>query len=157
MIRLQKLWFFAVAALVVVFLACRSASSPAVALAADPCSAPETQSKAVQAATLVSQNKLAEAEGPAKDALGACPGHAQAAQALGAALVGEKKYDEAVSRLEAVVAAKSDVAYAYYWLGHAYYNKKQADKMARNFDKFLQLAPNAPEAPAVKQLLAGIR
>ncbi len=155
--NVPKIVSLASAGLVVALIACRSASAPPVALAADPCSAPETQSKASQAASLVGQQKFAEAEGPAKEALAACPGHAQAAQALGAALVAQKKYDEAISRLEAVVAAKGDVAYAYYWLGHAYYNKKQTDKMTRNFDKFLQLAPNSAEAATVKQLLAGIR
>jgi tetratricopeptide (TPR) repeat protein len=140
-----------------VILSCRTAGGPAVAYAADACSAPETKNKAGQAQGLVDQKKFAEAEGPARDALVACPGHADAAKALGAALVGQKKYDDAISRLEAVVAANGNAPYAYYWLGHAYYNKKQNDKMARNFDKFLQLSPSAPEAASVRQLLAGIR
>jgi tetratricopeptide (TPR) repeat protein len=140
-----------------VILSCRTAGGPAVVHAADACAAPDTNNKANQAQSMVDQKKYGEAEGPARDALAACPGHAQAAKALGAALIAQKKYDDAVSRLEGVVAANGSAAYAYYWLGHAYYNKKQNDKMARNFDKFLQLSPNAPEAASVRQLLAGIR
>jgi tetratricopeptide (TPR) repeat protein len=113
--------------------------------------------RAYLAASLAKQGKYGEAEGPAKEALQANPTHDVAVAALGESLVKQKKYDEAISRLESAVAARGDLAYGYYWLGHAYYNKKQTDKMLRAFDRFLQLAPKAPEAPTVQQLLAGIR
>ena len=120
-------------------------------------SAPGADAKAYLAASLAKQGKYGEAEGPANEALQANATHEVAVAALGESLVKQKKYDEAVSRLESAVEARGDLAYGYYWLGHAYYNKKQTDKMLRAFDRFLQLAPKAPEAPTVQQLLAGIR
>jgi tetratricopeptide (TPR) repeat protein len=128
-----------------------------VAAAGDPCAAPDTQSKASQALSLAQQKKYAEAEGPARDALGACASQPTAAQALGQALVAEKKYDEAVSRMSGVLGAKPDVAYAYLWRGYAYYYKKQTDKMVTDFQTFVKLAPNAPEAATVKQLLGSLK
>jgi tetratricopeptide (TPR) repeat protein len=103
------------------------------------------------------QARLAEAEGLAKTALDQQPTHVVAAQALGEALVGEEKLDEAISRLTAVLNAKPDVAYAYYWRGKAYNIKHDAARMVDDFQKFLQLAPGAPEAPPVRALLSALR
>lgn len=104
--------------------------------------------------SLARQQKFAEAEAPANSALAADPVHAVAAEGLGQSLVGQKKYDDAVNRLSGVLAAKNDVAYAYYWRGMAYYNKRQPDRMVGDFEAFLRLAPQAPEAATVRQLLA---
>lgn len=104
--------------------------------------------------SLARQQRFAEAEAPASSALAANPTHSVAVEGLGQALVGQKKYDDAIARLSAVLAAKSDLAYAYYWRGMAYYNKKQPDKMIGDFESFLRLAPQAPEAATVRQLLS---
>jgi tetratricopeptide (TPR) repeat protein len=104
--------------------------------------------------SLARQQKFAEAEAPASGALAANPTHSVAVEGLGQSLVGQKKFDDAIARLSAVLAAKSDVAYAYYWRGMAYYNKKQPDKMVGDFESFLRLAPQAPEAASVRQLLS---
>jgi tetratricopeptide (TPR) repeat protein len=116
-----------------------------------------TEAAAYLSASLVKQKKYAEAEPPGISALAGSPAHPLAAAALGEALVGQKKYDDAISRLSAVLAAKSDVAYAYLWRGQAYYAKKMPDKMVADFNAFLTLAPNAPEAQTVRSLLASIR
>ena len=115
------------------------------------------EASAYRAASMAKQKKLAAAEPEAKAAVDALPTHDVAVAALGESLVGLKKYDEAVTRLSATLANKEDIAYAHYWLGHAYYNKKQTDKMILHFDRFLKLAPKAPEAVSVQQLLAGLR
>lgn len=115
------------------------------------------EASAYRAASLAKQKKYAEAEPEAKSAVEALPTHDVAVAALGEALVGLKKYDEAVTRLSAVLTKREDIAYAHYWLGHAYYNKKQTDRMILHFDRFLKLAPKAPEAVSVQQLLAGLR
>ncbi len=140
-------------------LACASGRVGSVALAAgpDPCVAGDTSAKAANAQSLVQQKKYAEAEGPAREALGACPSEPTAAAALGAALVAQNKLDDAVDRMTAVISAKQDVAYAYLWRGQAYYRKKQPDKMVNDFQTFLKLAPNAPEAATVQQLLASLK
>ena len=76
--------------------------------------------------------------------------------ALGESLVGQRKFDEAVSRMSDALKRKSDLAYAYFWRGQAYYGKKRADQMVSDFETFLKLAPKAPEAPIVRQLISSL-
>jgi tetratricopeptide (TPR) repeat protein len=109
------------------------------------------------AASLAKQKKYAEAEAPAKAALEPNPVHAVAAAALGESLVGQSKFDEAITRLTTVIKEKADIAYAYYWRAQAYHNKREVARMVEDYQSFLRLAPNAPEAAAVKILLAGLR
>ncbi len=85
------------------------------------------------------------------------PGNAVAAEALGEALVGLNKAGEAIPALTAVLAARSDVAYAYYWRGKAYNLTNQTARMVDDFQHFLQLAPQAPEAGTVRQLLQALK
>jgi tetratricopeptide (TPR) repeat protein len=98
-----------------------------------------------------------EAEGIALAVLTAAPSHEVAAAAVGEALVGQEKYDDAIARLSAVIAAKNDVAYAYFWRGKAYNAKSQTARMMDDFRAFLKLAPHAPEAPAVRALLSALK
>jgi tetratricopeptide (TPR) repeat protein len=83
--------------------------------------------------------------------------HPVAVAALGESLVGQQKLDEAVQRLSTALQAKADLAYAYYWRGQAYQLKKQIARMVEDYQAFLKLAPQAPEAPALKVLLASLR
>ena len=101
--------------------------------------------------------KYGEAEAAAKAALAERPTDDVAVAALGDSLVGQKKYDEAIDRLGTAIKGRADLAYAYYWRGHAYYQKKQPDRMVGDFETFLKLAPKAPEANSVRQLLAGLK
>ena len=119
--------------------------------------------KAYLAACLAKQRKFAEAEATAKGVLEQSPTHRVAVAGLGQSLVGPGKYDEAVERLSAAITAtehaenKTDAAYAFFWRGQAHYKKGQADKMVADFEIFLKLVPEAPEANTVRQLLAGVR
>ncbi len=115
------------------------------------------EASAYLAASLAKQKKYAEAEPPARAALEASPVHPVGTAALGESLVGEKKFDEAIARLSAVLKEKPDVAYAYFWRAQAYHNKKEVARMVEDYQNFLKLAPNAPEAAAVKVLLAGLQ
>ena len=116
-----------------------------------------TEASAYLAASLAKQKKHAEAETAAKAALEAEATHSVAVGALGEALVGQKKHDEAIARMTAAIKAKDDLAYAFYWRGHAYYGKKQNAHMVADFETFLRLAPKAPEAALVNQLLSTLR
>jgi tetratricopeptide (TPR) repeat protein len=140
-----------------VLLSCRTLAASAAPPAGDACLAPDTADKAATAQSLATQKKYVDAEAPARAALGACPSQPVAAQALGESLVAQKKYDDAVAQMSAVISAKPDVAYAYLWRGYAYYNKRQPDRMVGDFETFLKLSPDAPEAAAVKQLLASLK
>jgi tetratricopeptide (TPR) repeat protein len=49
------------------------------------------------------------------------------------------------------------MAYAHYEAGMAFYKAKRVDRMAVYFENFLRLAPNAPEAPAVRSIMKTVR
>lgn len=115
------------------------------------------EASAYLAASLARQRKYAEAQAPALTALEANPTHEVAVAALGESLVGQKKYDEAVARLTTVVGARADLPYAYFWRAQAFNGLKKADRMVADYETFLKLAPKAPEAASVQQLLASFR
>ena len=116
-----------------------------------------TEAEAYLAASFAKQKKYAEAEAPALAALKEIPTHAIAVAALGESLVGQKKYDEAIEKLSAVLAKKDDLAYAYFWRGQAYDKKHQAARMVADYQAFIKLAPKAPETPIVQAVLASLR
>jgi tetratricopeptide (TPR) repeat protein len=115
------------------------------------------EAKAYLAASLARQKKYGEAEGPARAALEANATHEVAVAALGEALVGQKKYDEAIERLSAAIGKRDDLAYAYLWRGQAYDKKNQAARMVADYQAFLRLAPKAPEAASVQAVLSALR
>jgi tetratricopeptide (TPR) repeat protein len=115
------------------------------------------EAEAYRAGCLARLKRYAEAEAEAKAALAQNPVHPLAVAALGESLVGQQKLDEAVQRLSAALKAKADLAYAYYWRGQAYQLKKQIARMVEDYQAFLKLAPQAPEAPALKVLLASLK
>ena len=116
-----------------------------------------TDANAYLAASLAKQRKYAEAEGPARSAVAASATHEVAVQALGESLVGQKKFDDAIQAMSSAIDAKGDQAYAFFWRGQAYDNKKQTAKMAADYKEFLRLAPKAPEAATVQAILASLR
>jgi len=115
------------------------------------------EAKAYLAATLARLKKHAEAEAQAKAVLAENAVQPVAVAALGESLVGQGKLDEAVDRLSAALRARADLAYAYYWRGQAYQSKKQIARMVDDYQSFLKLAPDSPEAPGVKVLLGSLR
>jgi tetratricopeptide (TPR) repeat protein len=131
------------------------AASPAL-FAADPCSSADTTQKATTAQGFVKQKKFPDAEAPARAALAACPTQALATWALGGSLFGQKRYADTITAMTAVIQKSATVPYAYMWRGQAYYAQTQPDKAVADFQAFLKLAPNAPEAPTIKQILAGL-
>lgn len=122
----------------------------------DPCTDGGNAAKAGDALAKARAKDYAGADAGANAVLAACPTHAVATQAMGQSLVAQKRYDEAITRLTASIAAKPDLAYAYLWRGYAHYYKKQPDKLLSDFQTFLKLQPTAPEASTVKQLLGSV-
>jgi tetratricopeptide (TPR) repeat protein len=114
------------------------------------------RARAYLAASRVKLRRYASAEGPAREALQARPADPVASAALGEALVSQNKLDEAIRRLTAVLRADSRLPYAYYWRGQAHHRKRQIARMVDDYQAFLRLAPDAPEAPAVRTLLGSI-
>jgi tetratricopeptide (TPR) repeat protein len=114
------------------------------------------RARAYLAASRVRLGEHREAEPPALEALAAHPGDEVAAAALGEALVAQGRLDEAIRRLTAVIQADASLPYVFYWRGQAYQRNGQIARMVEDYRAFLRLAPNAPEAPAVRVLLGGL-
>lgn len=115
------------------------------------------EARAYLAATLVRLGRNGEAEVAAKAALEVDPVNPVAVAALGESLVMQEKLDDVIARMSTALAAKNDLAYAYYWRGQAYQRNKQIARMMDDYQAFLTLQPEAPEAPALKVLLASLR
>jgi tetratricopeptide (TPR) repeat protein len=114
------------------------------------------RARAYLAASRVRLQRYAGAEAPALEALGASPADPVASAALGEALVSQGKLDEAVQRLTTVIQADERLPYAYYWRGQAYHRKGQIARMVEDYQAFLTLAPDSPEAPVLKVLLGSL-
>jgi tetratricopeptide (TPR) repeat protein len=119
--------------------------------------APGPEARAYLAATRVKLKKYREAEAPALEALAASPADPVASAALGESLVSQGRLDEAVRRLTAVIQVDARLPYAYYWRGQAYHRMGQIARMVDDYRTFLALAPDAPEAEAVRVLLGGLK
>lgn len=63
----------------------------------------------------------------------------------------QKDYSKAIESLEKAISLDSKKAYAYYYLGMAYTEIEDVQRMLEAFKIFLELAPDAPEAPDVKK------
>jgi tetratricopeptide (TPR) repeat protein len=129
-------------------------AEPVLRLAAEP--AETLEARAYLAATLVRLARPAEAEAEAKAVLEGDPVQPVAVAALGEALVQQEKLEEAIARMSTALEAKNDLAYAYYWRGQAHHRTKQIARMVDDYQAFLTLKPDAPEAPALKALLASL-
>jgi len=64
-----------------------------------------------------------------------------------------QKIDEAIHYFELSTQIKSDWGPPYLKLGYAYLNKGDYEKAKLNLNKFLELDPESPEAPAVKNMI----
>jgi tetratricopeptide (TPR) repeat protein len=121
------------------------------------------EARAWLARALAKQKKWEEAQALAKQTLAEAPLDPVASSALGQSLVGLKRYDEAIQRLGATIAAREEQdtraegALDYFWRGMAWSGKRETARMAVDFETFLHLAPNAPEAETVKRMLGAIR
>jgi tetratricopeptide (TPR) repeat protein len=118
---------------------------------------PAIEARAWLAATLVRLERYADAEAQAATVLATNPVHPRAVAALGEALVMQKKLDPAIARMTAALNANKELAYAYYWRGQAYHRTKQVARMVDDYRAFLRLEPEAPEAAALKVLLASLQ
>jgi len=64
-----------------------------------------------------------------------------------------QKIDEAIYYFELSTQIKSDWGPPYLKLGYAYLNKGDFEKAKLNLNKFLELDPESPEAPTVKNMI----
>lgn len=66
-------------------------------------------------------------------------------------------YSGAARELEKAIEMNPEAAYAHYYAGLAYSKLRRPDKMVNEFQMFLRLAPDAPEANKVRSLLRSVR
>lgn len=103
------------------------------------------------------QRRFDQAEETLKQAAELDAGNAGLLLERGKLQLARKRYQDAVQDLEQAIEREPGNAYAHYYAGLAYNGLRRRDKALHHFDLFLRLAPDAPEAPQVRSLLAALR
>jgi tetratricopeptide (TPR) repeat protein len=110
-----------------------------------------------RSAVAVVGDDAAKAVAHGRKAVELAPASFHAQYQLGLALAEAKDYANGAAALEKATTLDPAFAYGHYYAGMAYYQAKRVDKMATFFERFLKLAPNAPERPAIESLMKSIR
>ena len=106
-----------------------------------------------RSAVLLADNQPAQALAAAERAVTLGPGVAEAHFQLGLVQAAHRDYGEAAPAFEAAIAIDPTPAYAHYYAGLSYYQAQRVDLMAKFFEAFLKLAPEAPERPQVESIM----
>lgn len=94
------------------------------------------------------------AVGAYRRAIALNPGYARAHSNLGNAYHGLRNYQQAISAYEQAVALDPGYAEGFYNLGVVYHTLGDVEKTRRCFRKVLELAPDHPQAPALRSWMA---
>lgn len=92
------------------------------------------------------------AEGAAKS-----PDHFFAQYQLGLVKAERGDWMGAAEAFDRATKLNPSFAYAYYHAGFAYSKVRRTDRMAEHFERFLKLAPKAPERLAVESIMRTVR
>lgn len=98
-----------------------------------------------------------QARADAQQAVELGPTEFYAQYQLGLAYAESKDFANAAATLEKATTIDPSFAYAHYYAGMSYYQVKRIDRMSNFFERFLKLAPEAPERPAIDALMRSIR
>ena len=98
--------------------------------------------------------KHAAAEPHLKQARALSPGDPMPVFELAVSRLSQKKWSEAVALFSEALAMDEDLAYAYYYRGQASSRLGKKDKLIADLKRFLELAPQAPEAPLAARTVA---
>lgn len=114
--------------------------------------------------TLIAQSGRALAGGDggnalhkAREAVERAPDNFYAHYQLGLVYSHANDWGKAAAAFEQATQIDASFAYAHYYAGFAYNKLRRADTMAAHFEAFLNLAPSAPERPAVESIMRTIR
>ncbi len=110
-----------------------------------------------RSATAVVDGNTGQAIADGRKAVALAPGSFYAQYQLGLSYAEAKDFRNGAATLEKATTIDPSFAYAQYYAGLEYYQMKRVDKMATFFERFLKLAPNAPERPAIESLMRSIR
>jgi tetratricopeptide (TPR) repeat protein len=114
---------------------------------------------AMQVAAQLAIGRLTNDEatlGQARAAAGAYPESLLVQYELGLSYAVRNDFASAARIFDACIATAPAFAYAYYQSALAYQHLDRPDIMANRFDRFVRLAPNAPERPEVESVLRAI-
>jgi tetratricopeptide (TPR) repeat protein len=114
---------------------------------------------AVQVAAQLAIGRLTNDEaalGQARAAAGAYPESLFVQYELGLSYAVRNDFASAARIFDVCIATAPTFAYAYYQSALAYQHLDRPDIMANRFDRFVRLAPNAPERPEVESVLRTI-
>ncbi len=106
--------------------------------------------------TYMRQDKLAEAEEYFKKSIEIDPSDHLLAYNVGEILFVAGKTDDAIPYYQLAIKIKPDWPKSYVQLGYAYLNKGDTKAAVENLKKFLELAPDSPEAPGVKDIIKSL-
>jgi tetratricopeptide (TPR) repeat protein len=81
------------------------------------------------------------------------PGNALIPYQIGVTRVFQEKWSDGIDQLNKTIEMDSGVAYAYYYRGLAAEKLGRKDLLVNDMERFLALAPNAPEAERAKAVL----
>ena len=110
------------------------------------------ETKAALARFYAEQKDLGRAEAMLDGASGP-----DAAYPRGLVAFNKKKYEDAARDLESFSESHPKHAYAHYYAGLSHNRASRPDLMAARFERFLKLAPDAPERTEVQQIMRTVR
>jgi tetratricopeptide (TPR) repeat protein len=93
----------------------------------------------------------------ANQAVAADGGLSEASYALGLVLFKRQDWAGAAAAFDRASTLQPTFAHAQYYAGLSHYRANRPDLMAARFERFLKLAPDAPERPEVQQIMKTIR
>ena len=100
---------------------------------------------------------LDAASAAAERAIELAPSLAEAHYEHGLVLARRQDWRRAAETFDRVAELDPAYAHAYYYGGLMHYQAKRTDLMAVRFERFLKLAPEAPERPEVLQIMRTLR
>ena len=102
------------------------------------------------------QKRFGEAIATLEKARGISPRDALVVYQLGATHAFQRDWPKAIDTLTQAIDLNPGIAYAYYYRGLAAGEAGRKDLLVNDLDRFLAMAPNAPEAEQVRRLLSGV-
>lgn len=103
------------------------------------------------------RKRFADAAGTLEKARSLRPGDSAILYQLGATRFYQEQFQAAFDLLSAALDKNSGIAYAYYYRGLAAGKLDRKDILFNDLDRFVKMAPDAPEASTAKQILASFR
>jgi tetratricopeptide (TPR) repeat protein len=103
--------------------------------------------------TYLKEDNMEEAQKYFKNSIEIFPKDESLAYNVGEIYFFKGRIDEAISYFEVASRIKPDWGKPYIKLGYAYLNKGDLGKAKENLTKFLELEPESPEAPTVKNII----